>query len=95
VKLGLAAPLLEVVADVAWALHPALLVARGDLDLALQTHGKVWDFAATSLIVVEAGGHYSRLDGDTRPAAGPSLYSRSPDLHAAALSVLGRAEAKA
>ena len=87
--LTVAAPLLAVVADVPWALHPALLVARGDLDLALQTNGQVWDFAATSLIVQEAGGQYSGLDGRTRPAAGPSLYSRSPALHALALKVLG------
>jgi histidinol-phosphatase len=93
-KIGLAEPLLAVVPDVPWAVHPALLVARGDLDLALQTHGKIWDFAATSLIVQEAGGHYSGLDGRTSPAAGPSLYSRSPGLHAAALAVLGREETK-
>jgi histidinol-phosphatase len=87
-------PLLAAVTEVPWALHPALLVARGDLDLALQTHGQLWDFAATSLIVTEAGGHYSGLDGRTRPAAGPSLYSRSPALHAAALATLDRAEVR-
>ena len=87
-------PLLAAVTEVPWALHPALLVARGDLDLALQTHGQLWDFAATSLIVTEAGGHYSGLDGRTQPAAGPSLYSRSPALHAAAFATLDRAEVR-
>jgi len=63
-----------------WQLHPPLLVARGDRDLAVQTSGQVWDFAATSLIVVEAGGVYSGLAGNPQPAAGPSLFARSADL---------------
>src|SRR5918994_871635 len=54
------------------ALPPPLLVARGDLDLAVQTSGQVWDFAATSLIVAEAGGVYSGLDGRGRAGAGAS-----------------------
>lgn len=60
-----------------WDLHPPLLVARGDRDLAVQTSGQVWDFAATSLIVEEAGGVYRGLAGNPRPAAGPSLFARS------------------
>ena len=59
-----------------WAVHPALLVARGELDLALQTGGQVWDFAATSLIVTEAGGSYSTVTGQHRPAPGASSQSQ-------------------
>jgi histidinol-phosphatase len=83
------APLTAVTAPTPWQVHAALLVARGELDLAVQTRGQVWDFAATSLIVTEAGGRYSGFDGRTRPAAGPALFARSDALHAAALGVLG------
>jgi histidinol-phosphatase len=82
------APLLAVAPELPWRLHPGLLVARGDLDLAVQTGGQVWDFAATSLIVTEAGGSYSRLDGDTRPGPGASIYARSAKLRAETLRIL-------
>ena len=38
-------------AQVEWDVHAALLVANGSLDVALQTRGELWDFAATALIV--------------------------------------------
>jgi len=71
-----------------WAVHPALLVARGELDLAVQTGGQIWDFAATSLIVTEAGGAYSGVDGDLRPGPGASVYARDDAIRLAALKVL-------
>ncbi|MGX7673252.1 inositol monophosphatase family protein [Plantactinospora sp. DSM 117369] len=85
------APLRAVTTPTSWRTHAALLVARGELDLAVQTRGQVWDFAATSLIVTEAGGRYSGFDGRSRPAAGPSLFARTPALHDAALRQLGGA----
>jgi histidinol-phosphatase len=72
-----------------WDLHPPLLVARGDRDLAVQTSGQVWDFAATSLIVTEAGGVYSGLAGNSRPEVGPSLFARSARLRDETMRVLG------
>jgi histidinol-phosphatase len=48
----------------------------------------VWDYAATSLIVEEAGGCFSGLNGQNRPGPGPALFARSPALHAAALRQL-------
>lgn len=84
----LIAPLQAVTTTVPWRTHPALLVACGELDLAVQTRGEVWDFAATSLIVTEAGGRYSGLDGRSRPGPGPSLFARNGALHAAALRLL-------
>ncbi|WP_433290630.1 inositol monophosphatase family protein [Actinoplanes sp. CA-030573] len=71
-----------------WTVHPGLLVARGDLDLALQTGGQIWDFAATSLILTEAGGSFGGLSGSTRPAPGASLYARSDALRLATLELL-------
>ncbi|MEU8661235.1 inositol monophosphatase family protein [Actinoplanes philippinensis] len=82
------AALIDATAERPWSLHPGLLVARGDLDVAVQTSGKIWDFAATSLIVTEAGGDYRGLDGRTTPGPGASLYSRSAGLGDAALAVL-------
>jgi histidinol-phosphatase len=82
------APLLAVVPGLPWDVHPGLMVARGALDLAVQTAGQIWDFAATSLIVEEAGGRYHNLAGGTRPAPGSSLYARSEPLAKQALDVL-------
>jgi histidinol-phosphatase len=84
----LVAPLVAVVPPRPWTIHPALMVARGDLDLAVQTGGQIWDFAATSLIVTEAGGSYSGLSGDPRPGAGASVYARDEPLRIAALDLM-------
>ena len=88
VSSAMQAPLLAVVPEVPWRLHPGLLVARGELDLAVQTGGQIWDFAATSLIVTEAGGSFSGLSGDLRPGRGASVYARSDKLRLDALTVL-------
>lgn len=82
------APLSAVATTTPWSTHGALEVASGQLDLAIQTRGQVWDFAATSLIVEEAGGRFSGLDGQARPTPGPALFARSAALHTAALAVL-------
>ncbi len=82
------APLNTVTLATPWNTHAALLVARGQIDLAVQTRGKVWDYAATSLIVEQAGGRFSGLDGRARPTPGPALFARSTALHAAALQIL-------
>ncbi|MEV4498981.1 hypothetical protein AB0J84_25215 [Micromonospora arborensis] len=55
----------------------AVLGEEAGLDLTVQVRGQVWDYAATSLIVEEAGGHFSGLDGQPRPAPGPALFARS------------------
>ena len=44
----------------------AALVAAGELDVAIITLGGVWDFAATSVIVREAGGVFRDAWGGTR-----------------------------
>ncbi|GAA1596235.1 inositol monophosphatase family protein [Actinoplanes couchii] len=76
-----------------WSLQPALLVARGDLDLSLQTGGQIWDFAATSLIVTEAGGFYRGLDGRTVPGPGAALSGRAREVVDEAFDLVrGRAE---
>ncbi|WP_328476741.1 inositol monophosphatase [Actinoplanes sp. NBC_00393] len=88
-----AEPLIAAADEQPWPLHPPLMIARGDLDVAVQTCGHVWDFAATSLIIGEAGGHYRGLDGRTRPGAGPSLFAANAELRDAALDLFRTAPA--
>jgi len=86
--LAISAPLSAVAAAVEWAVHAALMVANGSLDLALQTRGELWDFAATALIVTEAGGCYGGQDGLRGPRAGVSLFAADQTLWTAAHDVL-------
>ncbi len=88
----LVAPVKAVTPAVPWGIHPALMVARGELDVAVQVAGQIWDFAATSLIVTEAGGSYSGVSGRREPAAGASVYARSDAVRLAALEVIGVAD---
>jgi histidinol-phosphatase len=74
-----------------WPIHPALMVARGDLDVGLQTGGQIWDFAATSLIVTEAGGSFSGIDGRPQPGPGAAVYARTDALRRSALDLLAGA----
>ncbi|GAB2576346.1 histidinol-phosphatase [Paractinoplanes abujensis] len=87
----LVAPLKEVTPALPWPIHPALMIARGDLDLAVQTGGQIWDFASTSLIVREAGGGYSGVNGRLEPGPGASVYARSDALRLAALEIVSGA----
>jgi histidinol-phosphatase len=82
------APLTDITTPLPWSAHAALLVAGGTLDLAVQTRGELWDYAATSLIVEEAGGHFGGLDGRRWPAHGPAVYARTEALHTATTRLL-------
>ncbi len=84
----LVAPVKAMTPAVSWPIHPALMVARGDFDIAVQTGGQIWDFAATSLIVTEAGGSYSGITGRREPGPGASVYARSDALRLATLDVI-------
>lgn len=79
------APLTAVASPTPWRRHPALLVATGDLDLAIQVRGQVWDYGATSILVEEAGGRFGGLDGEPLKVGGAALYARGGSLQAAAL----------
>ena len=70
------------------AVHAGLLVASGELDVAVQLAGKIWDYAAPSLIVEEAGGAFSGADSDGHPVFGNAVYARNPAIHTAALALL-------
>lgn len=71
-----------------WSLHPALLVAQGDLDVAVQTRASIWDVAATTLIVAEAGGCSSNLDGSPELVHGPRVFSAGREVHADVLATM-------
>jgi histidinol-phosphatase len=86
------AGLLAIAPSRPWDVHPPMLVARGQLDLAVQTGGQIWDFAATSLIVTEAGGSYRGADGGDRPRAGASVFARTELLASRAHAVVERME---
>lgn len=74
---------------------PMLLVAEGSADLAVEPGGlHLWDFAAPRMILEEAGGLLTGLDGDASCPDGSVLASNGL-LHEAALAVLGSAAAPA
>ena len=65
-----------------------MLVAEGAVDLAAEPELSLWDVAAPAVIVTEAGGRFTALDGDPSPAAGSGLTSNGL-LHDALLAHLG------
>lgn len=75
--------------DVAgWRVHGALLVAAGELDLAVQVGGKVWDYAPLSLVVAEAGGVFGGDDGRPHPVTGTGVFAADEGTAEAARGVL-------
>lgn len=69
--------------------HPALVVAAGDLEIAGFFLGGAWDLAAPAIVVTEAGGRFSDLEGGTSLERGGGLFSNGL-LHESALDVVGR-----
>ncbi len=68
-----------------------MLLAEGAVDLAAEPELKVYDMAALDVIVREAGGRFSSLDGTDGPFGGNAVASNG-HLHEAALSFLGAME---
>lgn len=56
----------------------AVMVATGELDGAVLTLGGIWDFAATSRIVTEAGGVFRDAWGGTRFDTWSGVYANAP-----------------
>ena len=65
-----------------------MLLAEGAVDLAAEPELEVYDMAALDIIVREAGGRFTALDGTDGPFGGNALASNG-HLHEAALSFLG------
>jgi histidinol-phosphatase len=66
-----------------------MLVAEGAAEVATDPEATLWDLAAISIVVEEAGGRFTGLDGTDGAAAGSGLASNGL-LHAEALAALGR-----
>ena len=65
-----------------------MLVAEGAVDVMVEFPGvSVWDMAAVAVIVTEAGGRFSSLDGEDRVDAGDALTSNGL-LHDEVLALL-------
>jgi histidinol-phosphatase len=65
-----------------------MLVAEGAVDLAAEPELELYDMAALDIIVREAGGSFSSLDGKPGPFGGNALASNGR-LHEQALAFLG------
>jgi histidinol-phosphatase len=65
-----------------------MLLAEGAVDLAAEPELELYDMAALDVIVREAGGQFSSLDGTPGPFGGNALASNG-HLHEAALGFLG------
>ncbi len=65
-----------------------MLLAEGAVDIAAEPELEVYDMAALDVIVREAGGRFTSLDGTDGPFGGNALATNG-HLHDAALSFLG------
>ena len=66
-----------------------MLVAEGAVDVAIEPSLALWDMAALDLIVREAGGRFTSLDGVDGPF-GPNAISSNGALHGAILEAINR-----
>ena len=57
------------------------LLARGHVDVVVEANTKVWDIAAVSLIVEEAGGRVTDFDGDRVSLETESIIATNGLLH--------------
>ena len=65
-----------------------MLIAEGAVDIAAEPQLELYDMAALDIIVTEAGGRFTSLDGTDGPFGGNALASNG-HLHEAALAFLG------
>ncbi|HZU60358.1 MAG TPA: inositol monophosphatase family protein, partial [Solirubrobacteraceae bacterium] len=66
-----------------------MLVAEGVMEIALDASAAIWDLAASQVIVEEAGGRQSDLEGVSRPDGGSGVATNGL-LHQAVLEILSR-----
>ena len=64
-----------------------VLVAEGAADVAAEPEVSLWDLAALQVVVEEAGGTFTSLDGEARPDAGSAVATNGL-LHDAVLAAL-------
>lgn len=83
------AALTALAAPAPWPAHAALLVASGELDLAVQVGGQIWDHAPLALIVQEAGGSVGGAGGRPHPMTGTAVFAADDAIRGAAHAALG------
>lgn len=66
-----------------------MLVAEGAVDIAIEPSLSLWDMAALEIIVLEAGGAFTNLDGVTGSHGG-SLISSNGAIHSQVLTELNK-----
>ena len=92
---GARRPAFEKLLDSAWRTRGLgdfwshMLVAEGAVDVAIEPSLALWDMAALDLIVREAGGRFTSLDGVDGPF-GPNAISTNGTLHSAILEALNQ-----
>lgn len=64
-----------------------MLVAEGAAEIAVDPEATLWDLAAVSIVIEEAGGTFTGLDGFAGPGRGSGLASNGL-LHGTALTIL-------
>jgi histidinol-phosphatase len=67
-----------------------VMVAEGTVDIAAEPVVSLWDLAAVALLVQEAGGRFTGLDGTPGPATGSGVATNGL-LHEEVLAMLGPA----
>jgi histidinol-phosphatase len=93
---GARRPSFEELLDSAWRTRGLgdfwshMLVAEGAVDVAIEPSLALWDMAALDLIVREAGGRFTSLDGVDGPF-GPNAISTNGALHGAILEAINKA----
>lgn len=65
-------------------------IAAGYLDVSVGTRNTPWDYAPTALLVSEAGGRATDLDGTPWSLESKGLVAANSILHAEVLDILGR-----
>ena len=66
------------------------LVAEGSVDIAAEPEVSLWDLAALDILIREAGGSFTALDGTPGPGGGSAVATNGL-LHGAVLDALGTA----
>lgn len=64
------------------------LVAQGKIDIMLEAMVKFWDIAALSVIITEAGGQVSDLDGNPITPQSTTFISSNSHLHQPVINIL-------
>lgn len=67
-----------------WSYH---LLAQGKIDVMVEASTKLWDIAALKVIVEEAGGRFTQIDGQPITAASTTAVATNDLLHEAVLSL--------